>query len=163
MAPLSLSASRDIPAPVETVFDVAIALPLPTLFARRYAAIPAIKDVRGQEGEWGPVGKTRTIVLSDGGSMQERQTSYQRPEQFGYRTEQFTGALSPIAAHIDGRWTFEPIGTGTRVTWSWLIEPKGRLGRLALPVFARMWPGYARQALETLSHEIVGRPPTGHR
>ena len=33
--------------------------------------------------------------------------------------------------------------------------PKGSLGAAALPVFARMWNGYARQALENLERSLV--------
>ena len=46
-----------------------------------------------------------------------------------------------------------PAGTGTNVTWRWTIHP--RLTAPVLPVFGRMWKGYARQALEELSAQLV--------
>ena len=44
---------------------------------------------------------------------------------------------------------------GRRVTWAWTVHPRGRLGRLAMPVFARMWQGYARQALERIEGVLL--------
>jgi hypothetical protein len=35
------------------------------------------------------------------------------------------------------------------------VEPRGRVGALAMPLFARMWQGYARQALENIERLIV--------
>ncbi|BBY24894.1 SRPBCC family protein [Mycobacterium stomatepiae] len=40
---------------------------------------------------------------------------------------------------------------GTEVTWRWDIHPRSPLSALMLPVFGRMWKGYARQALRELS------------
>ena len=56
---------------------------------------------------------------------------------------------------IEGLYAFEKAGTGTRVTWSWVLHPKGRIGAAGLPIFARMWRGYARQALEQLERSLV--------
>ena len=55
---------------------------------------------------------------------------------------------------IEGLYAFEKAGTGTRVTWSWVLHPKGRIGAAGLPIFARMWRGYARQALEQLERSL---------
>ena len=88
--------------------------PLPELFRRRRLAIPPIKEVRGQAGEWGTVGQTRTIVTSDGGTMLETLTSDRAPVRLrlhdlaGPRPDEAVGELS-----VDGRWSFESAGTGT--------------------------------------------------
>lgn len=55
--------------------------------------------------------------------------------------------MKPPVSAIDGRRSFDPAGTGTLITWAWELTPTGA-GRLVLPAFARMWGGYARQALE---------------
>src|SRR6476619_4832448 len=84
-SPVVLARSRTVPVPVEHAFDVVLPTPLPDLFRYRYAAIPPISEVREQEGVWGSVGRTRTIVLADGATMREELTCLDRPHGFGYR------------------------------------------------------------------------------
>ena len=56
---------------------------------------------------------------------------------------------------MDGEWIFEPIGSGTKVTWRWTIHPRSGLTAPLLPVFGKLWKGYARQSLEELSKQLV--------
>jgi hypothetical protein len=154
--PTSVSSSRVVPAPIDETYLRTIELPLPELFSRRYLAVPAVTRVDQHDpGSWGTVGQTRTIHLGGGGSMLETLTRCDRPEAFGYDITEVRGALSPLVERIEGTYSFEKAGTGTRVTWSWRMHPKGPLGAAGLPVFARMWRGYARQALEQLERSLV--------
>lgn len=155
MATVTLSESRAVPIPVEEAFDRVLAHPLPSVFRRRRLAIPPIRDVRHQDGEWGSVGQTRTIVLADGGTMRETLTSNDRPHAFGYTISEVRGPMKPLVASADGRWTFEPAGTGTRITWTWVLTPTAA-GRVAMPAFGAMWRGYARQALEEVERILLG-------
>lgn len=155
LATVKLSQSRAVPAPVDEAFDRVLRHPLPEVFSRRRLALPPIKDVRGQAGEWGFVGQTRTIVLADGGTMLETLTAVDRPRSFDYTITDVRGALKPLVAKADGRWTFEPAGTGTRITWTWELTPTAA-GRLAMPAFGAMWQGYARQALEEIEGILLG-------
>ena len=152
---LELSQSRTYPVDVERAYDVVLPTPLPALFRRRYAAIPPIREVRDQQGPWGTVGQTRTIRLADGGTLRETLTVVERPRVFGYRITDVTGPMKALVSEVEGRWLFEPAGTGAQVTWAWTVHPRGTLGGLAMPVFARMWRGYARQALEELEPILV--------
>ena len=86
-------------------------------------AIPPIREVRDQVGPWGEVGQTRTIVLADGGTMRETLTSVERPHRFGYAIGDVRGPMRPLVERVEGRWTFEPAGTGTRITWPWDVTP----------------------------------------
>lgn len=147
MATVTLSQSRAVPVPVDEAFDRVLPHPLTKIFRRRRLAIPPIKEVRDQTGEWGTVGQTRTIVTADGGTVLETLTSNDRPHSFGYTISDVRGPLKPLIASADGRWTFEPAGTGTRITWAWELTPTAA-GRVAMPAFGAMWRGYARQALE---------------
>ena len=131
-------------------FDAVLPLPLTTLFSRRYAALPAIREVRDQVGDWGAVGQTRTIVLADRGTMRETLVSLDRPTSFGYRIDDVHGPMRPLASSIDGLWSFEKAGTGVRITWSWTVHPASSATSLLMPAFGRMWQGYAGQALERL-------------
>jgi hypothetical protein len=150
-----LSQSRAVPVPVAEAFDRVLVHPPPDLFSRRMLAIPPIREVRDQDGTWGRVGQTRTIVTSDGGTMRETLTSVERPDHFGYTLGDLHGPMKPLVERVEGRWSFEPAGTGTRITWAWDVTPTGP-GRLAMPVFGRMWRGYARQALEEIESVLLG-------
>ena len=153
--PLVVEQSRAIPVAPEAAFDGTAPIPLPTLFHRWYGPIPPIKAVRDQTGDWNAVGKTRTVVLTGGGSMRERLTSYDAPHAFGYTLTDVTGAMAPLVEHVEGLWSFEPAGAGTTVTWRWTIYPRSALAAPLLPVFGKLWLGYARRSLEELSNQLV--------
>jgi hypothetical protein len=155
--PLVVEQSRDIPVTQSDAFKDMVPMPLSTLFNRWYGPIPPIKDVRDQIGDWDAVGQSRTILLTGGGSMREQLTSYDPPNSFGYALSDIKGPMSPLVGGIDGLWTFEPVGTGTRVTWRWTIRPRSALSAPALPVFGKLWKGYARQSLEQLSSRLLYR------
>jgi hypothetical protein len=152
---LEVARSRSYPVPVERAFEVTLRLPLPSLFAHRYAALPAIRGVRDQDGGWDEVGQGRTIVLADRSTMRETLTAVDRPGSFAYRIDRLHGPIRPLAASIEGRWSFEPAGTGARVTWAWTVFPASAAASLLLPAFGRMWQGYARQALEQLEGALL--------
>ena len=72
--------------------------PLELIFHRRYAALPPVREVRDQQGTWGTVGQTRTIVLADGGTMHEELTSGVSGREFGYRISQVTGPMKALVS-----------------------------------------------------------------
>jgi hypothetical protein len=153
---VTVERSRAIPIALAEAFSRTLPMPLPTLFRRWYGPIPPIKEVRDQRGEWNSTGETRTIALTGGGTMLETLTGVVPGHRFDYTIADITGPMSPLIDHVDGSWIFDPAGTGTRVTWRWVLHPKSALSAPALPVFARLWRGYAGGALETLSDYLVG-------
>jgi hypothetical protein len=129
--------------------------PLEQVFRRRYVALPPVREVRAQQGTWGTVGQTRTIVLADGGTMHEELTSVVPGREFGYQISKVTGPMKALVSSLEGLWEFDPVGTGTRVTWSWTVLPASAAAALAMPVFDRLWQGYARQALEEIERLML--------
>lgn len=150
-----LSYSRTFPADPERAFEELLPFDLAQLFSRRYAAIPPIKSVRDQVGAWGTPAQTRTIALADGGTMREELLEVTPSTRFAYRITGITGPMKPLVDSLDGAWEFEPAGTGVRITWSWKLTPAGRLSSLAMPVFRRMWQGYARQGFDNIERLLV--------
>ncbi|TQF74601.1 SRPBCC family protein [Rhodococcus spelaei] len=146
--------SRAIPVTLQRAFDLTLPIPLTAIFSRRYGLLPPIKQIRGQDGIWGNVGQSRTVVTTDGGTMQEVLTEVDAPHSFSYRLSDITGPLRPLVDTIDGCWEFAPSGTGTLITWRWALHPKG-LGAPVMPLITPMWRGYARQALEQLSGQLL--------
>jgi hypothetical protein len=153
--PLVVEQSRAIPVDQEQAFKGTMPMPLTRLFRRWYGPIPPIKQVLDQAGEWATVGQTRTIALTGGGSMREELTHVDPPRWFGYTLSEVNGPLSPLVSRVEGEWIFKPVGTGTEVTWRWTIHPRSALAAPVMPVFGRLWRGYARQSLEELSNQLV--------
>jgi hypothetical protein len=148
--------SRTYPVDIQTAYDVVRPVPLPQLFCRRYGPMPRIRETRGQVGEWGTeVGQTRTIVLADGGTLFETITELDPPHLFAYHINNVTGPMKPLVSSLDGRWEFTPAGTGTRITWTWDVEPASGLAARVMPALQRFWNGYARQALEEAERLLV--------
>ncbi len=146
-----LQSSRTFPVSVEHAYDTVLVEPLTEIFSRRFGVIAPISDVTGQDGQWGTsVGQTRTIRLSDGATVFETLAALDRPNSFGYTITNITGKMKPLVVGATGTWTFEPAGTGVRITWAWDVTPTPKLGRLAMPIFARQWSGYARKAMDQI-------------
>ena len=90
--------------------------------------------------------------------MRETLTEVDLGHSFGYTITGITGITGPMApliGQVEGAWIFDSAGTGTRVTWRWILHPKSAFTAPALPVFARLWRGYAGRALESLSDYLV--------
>ena len=155
---LHLERSRAYPVTVEHAWHVVLPTPLDQVFTRWFGPLPPVREVRDQVGEWGTVGQTRTIVLADRGTMREELTVVEPHERFGYRISDVTGPMKAFAAAVDGTWTFAPAGTGVRVTWAWTVHPAPYAG-LTMPVFGRLWHGYAGLALERIETLLLPRPP----
>lgn len=154
--PIVVEQSRAIPVSPEEAFGRTLPMSLPTLFRRWYGPIPPIKAVSDQKGVWQQAGESRTILLTGGGTMRETLTAVDPPRSFTYTISGITGPMAPLIDHVEGAWIFTPKGTGTNVTWRWTLHRKSALTAPALAVFARLWRGYARQSLESLSDYLVG-------
>lgn len=150
----NVTRSRTYPVALADAFPVTLTTPLPELFNRRFGPIPPI-TATDQEGVWGTVGQVRKIHLADGGSVSERLTTVDEPDVFAYELTDLTGPLAVLVERVEGAWTFEAVGTGCRITWSWTIHPKSAAGALVLPVFARIWSGYARRTLDRLESILL--------
>jgi len=151
---LRVERSRAYPVAVGDAFTTTLRAPLNEVFSRRFGPLPAVREVRDQDGEWGTVGQTRTIVLADGGTLREELTEVADGARFGYRISDVTGPMKIVTASLDGAWTFAPVGTGTRVTWGWTVHP-APYSSMLMPVFGRLWQGYAGLALERLEHLLL--------
>lgn len=152
VAPYLLSSSSVVPASQEAAFAVLLDVPLEQLFDKRGGLIPRIKETRGDS--WASVGDTRTVVLADGSTNLETLVDLDAPHSYHYELSDFTGPLKLLASRVEGAFTFKPEGNGTKITWSWTIQPKNALVRLAMPALGaswrsfgnRMWPNWARLA-----------------
>jgi hypothetical protein len=142
-SPYLLSSSTLVPVPPPVAFEGVLDAPLEVLFTTRSGPIPPVARSEGQDGAWSTVGQTRTVVLADGTSNVETLVALERPREYRYRLSGFTGPMKLLVAGVDGRFSFAPDGTGTRVTWSWSIRATSPVARGLLPVVGFFWRRYA--------------------
>lgn len=151
-----LEHSRAYPVAPDDAFDRVLTVPLERILGRRYLAVAGVASTE-QSGPWGAdgTGQQRTIRFADGGTARETLTSLERPHSFGYHLDDLRGLLKPLVAGVDGRWSFVPAGTGTRVTWTWDVTPANAVAGLGMGAFALLWKGVARQAFDELETHLV--------
>jgi hypothetical protein len=107
------------------------------------------------------VGQTRRIHLSDGGAVTETLIESDRPARSSYTITDLQGPLKLLVSQAEGRWTFEPTGDRTVVTWAWTLHPTNAVTARLLPLIGVFWHGYARKALAEVEALVGGRGGTG--
>jgi hypothetical protein len=131
----------------------------PTRFYPKAGVLPAVVDVRDQTGGWDAGGQTRTLVLSDGGTIVETLRSAEAP-LFSYDLSQFTGLFGLLVAKAHSEWTVT--GDGGRSTMVWIYSFTSRPGRgfviAAIVRFA--WAPYMRRVLPAIAAWTAG--DSGH-
>src|SRR5690242_4009682 len=95
-----VEASRLVAVAPDLAFDRLIAAALTEVFSKRYAAFPAIREVRDQPGDWGTVGQSRQILLADGGRLRETLTEVDRPRSYSYVLDEIHGPLRPFVSTV---------------------------------------------------------------
>jgi hypothetical protein len=148
--PLVVAQSGAMPVAPKDAFDAVFWMDVPTVFRRWYGPFPPIKAVTG---DWGSVGQARTLKLVGGASMREELVHADAPNSFGYALTEIKGPLATLVKRVEGEWAFAPSGNGTTATWQWTLHPRSAFTAPMLPVFARLWRGYARQSLDELSKQ----------
>ncbi len=143
-SPAHLTSSSVLPTTPEIAFQCLLDAPLEELFPTRSGLIPPIRGCEGQDGSWGEVGQTRTVVLSDGSRNLETLTRVDAPHDYRYTLSDFTGPMRLLVRKVEGRFEFEPVPDGTRVTWSWLLHPTNPVARLMFPALGASWRTMAR-------------------
>lgn len=151
-----MSASRAVPVDPDAAYADTIGVPLPQVFHRWFGPIAPIARVEGQDGPWGTVGQTRTVVQAAGaGTFEEELVAAEPGRRFAYRLTDPGGPVRALIGAVDGEWRFDPVGTGTRITWTWEVEPANAVASALMPGFARAWKGFARQGLEELETHLL--------
>lgn len=144
------SAEVELAAPCENAWSAAT-LHSPALYYGRFGVIPAVSGVKGQHGDWDSVGKTRTLSLSDGGSVVEEITDVATHEFFAYNLSHFTGVFGAIVAGARAEWDFwrSPSGSGIRWTYSFTAKPGA--GVVVALIVRVVWARYMRVTLAKIA------------
>ena len=139
-------------AEIDIAWDVAT-LTNPTWFYAKFGPLPGVVDVSGQVGDWNEVGKTRTLTLSDGGSVIETLTDVARAEFFAYDLSEFQGLFGRIVKGARAEWDFWEDGDSTGIRWSYTYTAKPGFGLVVGAIVRLLWSRYMQRTLPVIVRE----------
>jgi hypothetical protein len=140
------SAEGIVRASLEHTWNVAVPL-APPGFYPKFGPLPAVTKVRDQSGAWDAVGQTRTLLLSDGGSVAETITDYRSNEFFGYELTEFQKLFAKLVSGARAEWSFSAVPAGTRIYWTYTFFPRRGTALIVAAIVALFWAPYMRRVL----------------
>lgn len=126
----------------------------PTKFYVKYGPLPAVTGVRDQTGTWDTVGRTRKLLLSDGGSVIETITDAASPTYFAYELHDFQKLFGKLVMGARAEWHFTPVAGGTRITWTYTFHPLPGRGFIVGTIVRLFWAPYMKRVLPAIVREI---------
>jgi len=126
----------------------------PTRFYPRFWPLPGVIEVRDQTGEWSAVGRTRTLMLSDGGHVVETITDTQSPALFAYELSDFRKLFGSLVSGARAEWRFEPHQGGSIIRWSYTFFARRGRGWIVWLIVRIWWSRYMRRVLPPIAREI---------
>jgi len=110
-------------AGIEAVFDASTDCQNLPKFFTGYKGIPAIISAKTLDGLPLHEGSMRIVDNSDGSSIEEVIVSLKRPDTQRYELiKGFKPPFSWLVRAASGKWSYEALGTKTRVVWSFYFE-----------------------------------------
>ncbi len=97
-----------------------------------YGVLPGVRAAEYEARTPGVVGSRIRVTNTDGSSHVEEIEEWQPDRSLRLRMTEFSAPLSRLATEFVESWAFEPVGTATRVTRSFVLHPKSALARPAL-------------------------------
>lgn len=137
-------------------WNIALQSP-PTVFYPRFGALPAVVGVLGQPATWDVVGFSRTLELSDGGSVVETITESEPGVFFGYDLTRFQRLFGRLVSGARAEWRFTVEGAGCRIRWTYAFHPLPGRGPVVRAVVALLWAPYMRRVLPTIVEAVERR------
>lgn len=126
----------------------------PSQFYPKFGPLPAVTEVRDQSGVWSTVGQTRTLMLSDGGSVVETITDAQSPTYFAYELSHFQKLFGKLVSGARAEWRFERVEAGTSIRWSYEFHPLPGRGWIVGLIVRLFWAPYMKRVLPPIVAEV---------
>jgi hypothetical protein len=126
----------------------------PTKVYPKFGPLPAVVEVRNQTGSWDVVGRTRQLLLSDGGSVVEHIIRADEPEVLAYRLSDFQKLFGKLVSGANAEWAFTPVAGGTRIRWTYTFHPLPRRGIIVGVIVRLFWGPYMKRVLPTIIAEV---------
>ncbi|MEQ1736327.1 MAG: SRPBCC family protein [Rhodoglobus sp.] len=123
-------------------------------FYPKFGPLPAVIEVRDQVGAWDAVGQTRTLRLSDGGSVVETITDADSPTLFAYELSDFTKIFGRLVSGARAEWRFERVEAGTSIRWSYEFFPLAARGWIVGLIVRLFWARYMKRVLPPIAAEV---------
>jgi hypothetical protein len=115
-------------------FDYIVPIDLAHIF-KKYKFLPGVIKTDNQE-KWIKSGQSRTVYFDDGNTAFEELLQVSIPDDFNYKISKFTSALRLLVSHINGKWQFTEINSGsTDIVWEYELVPKNWLTGLIIKIF----------------------------
>lgn len=149
----SAHAEAHAPAHPDRTFEI-LTPSDPSRFYGKFGPIPATVKVTDQTGAWDAVGQTRTLHLSDGGSVVETLKSVEAPHRFAYQLTDFTGVFGALVAFARAEWDFDAAEGGTRIGWTYTFYAQPARGAILAVIVKLFWAPYMRKVLPGLVDEV---------
>lgn len=149
MSTRSATATASVAAPPDVVFPRLRAHD-PTRYYPRSGVLPAVVEVRDQTGPWDAPGRTRTLVLSDGGTLVETLVSTELP-LFSYDLSRFTGLFGRLVAGGHSEWRVTAAGEGSTIEWTYSFTSLPGRGLLVAAIVRLAWAPYMRTVLPAIA------------
>jgi len=145
----SASATAYVAAPPHVVFPN-LTQHDATRFYPKSGVLPAVVEVRDQTGGWDAAGQTRTLVLSDGGTLRETLRVVTEP-LFAYDLSDFTGVFGLLVAGARSEWRVTADGAGSSIAWTYAFNAKPGRGLAVAAIVRLAWAGYMRKVLPAIA------------
>jgi hypothetical protein len=158
---VSHTVTQQVPVPVERLFDTVVAEDVLPYVLHRHMLVPGVRSTDELSGPWDVPGSTRLVRLTNGATVREEVTGWQRPNTFSYRVTSLPKPLSLLADEAVGLWGFEAVDDARcRLIWTYSFQPKGGWAIPLLRAFMRtQWAGYMRRCAERCGYlAMAGRP-----
>jgi len=139
-------------APLDVAWSVSVPAD-PTQFYPKFGPLPAVVAVRDQTGPWDAVGRTRRLMLSDGGHVIEhiREVRHNagtgERSFFAYELTDFQKLFGHLVAGARAEWTYTEVAGGTRIRWSYEFFPRPRSSAIVSAIVKLFWAPYMRRVL----------------
>lgn len=149
MSTRSASATAYVAAPPHVVFS-RLTQHDATKFYPGSAVLPAVIEVRDQTGGWDAAGQTRTLVLSDGGTLTETLRVVTEP-LFAYDLSHVTGLFGALVAGARSEWQVVAAGEGSTIAWTYAFTARPGRGLLVAAFVRFAWARYMRSVLPPIA------------
>ena len=127
----------------------------PTKFYPKFGVLPAVVEVRDQTGSWDTIGRTRKLVLSDGGHVIETITDTDSPTYFAYELSDFQKLFGMLVRGARAEWRFERVEAGTRINWTYTFFGKPGRGWIVALIIKLAWGPYMKRVLPPIVAEVT--------
>lgn len=121
-----------------------------TRFYPGWGILPAVVEVRDATGAWDAAGQTRTLVLSDGGSVRETLRAVTFPD-FAYDLTRFTGLFGALVASARAEWRVTGDRSASTIAWTYAFTARPGRGFLVAAIVRLAWAPYMRRVLPAIA------------